>query len=577
MLAAQGRHDEALEALNPGLAVNPWSAELGGTRAWLLLTLWRLDEAQQTFEQLLGAHPELHDARRMLSITLQRQGDLGAAERTILGCLAAAPHEPLHRLQYARVLLAISAEPRDSRGNHVNRGNRSTRTLRNTARQQVDQALALAAGDAAAYEEAAHVLWSLGKPREAQDIAARALAEAPEHAGLLTLHAGLVTANAARPGTVNAHQEAVHATEMGKLLATDPQHRDARTALFAQLWHRSMTRIDAPVYLIAVAAMGIMFGFPGTAAAPSGVALWWAVAGVFGGVQWLRYRAAGQHVARGFLRSIAGSRPVDRARVWGERATWVGLLLCGVVAFVVRDAVAVRWVIVAMCALVLLAFACSLLWQLGYHARARQFEGASTDRAAVVRLSRHRRELVAVVVLRCLSVFALWALFGVVRAASGLDHSRSDVGAVVGLAASGMVLSPLIGWALTWATERRARRSLDAAIEVGAEAKPPAKWSPVLAALVAVVAVLGFVGAAASIPVLPNMHDSVGRYADPEPPVGDDGSDGTEEEPAEKACSGRTASRVSCQLDRMRERANTPIEIPQIEIPEIPEVVISER
>lgn len=562
LLAAQGRFGDALEALNPGLTYDPNHPHLLHTRAWLLINLWRLDEARVTLERLLGAHPDLHGSRRLLSITLMRQGLYPQAEREIDICLANDPSDPFHQLQRARVLIAAVPERRDKR------------KLKRAARRHIDQALAFAAGNPAVFEEATRALWSLGRVREALDIAKRGLAEAPQDAGLLALHADLVTANTPTSGGDTIHQDAVHAVEMGKLLAAEPQHREARTALFQQLWFRSMVRIDAPIYLTAVAALGLIFGFAGGTADPGGVALWWAVAGVFGGVQWLRFWAVSNNVPRGFRRSIAGSRPVDVARRWGERAVSILLVVAGVFAFVLaltwRDAVAVRWVVVLLCLLVLLSFACSLAWQLGYVSRARKFEGEPTDRDAVVRLAAHRRGLAALVVVRCLGAVGLWILFFVTYAVAGFAQSRDDVSAVVLLATSGMVLSPLIGWFVTWVAEQRARRELDAAITV--DAKAPALWSPALGAVVAAGLLITLIGGVAAVPMTPNQHDAIGQYAVKAPRGGDDADNGGRGNDGE-SCSGTKAARLACQLRKLQERPQ--VEVPEIEpldLPDIPEV-----
>lgn len=560
MLAAQGRFGDALEALNPGLAFDPNHPHLVQTRAWLLINLWRLDEARVTLERLLGVYPDLDGSRRLLSLTLMRQGLYPQAEREIDICLANDPSNPFHQLQRARVLIAAIPERRDKR------------SLKRAARGHIDQALAFAAGDPAVFDEAARALWSLGRLREALDLARRGLAEAPQDAGLLALHADLVTENTPTSGNDTIHQDAVHAVEMGKLLAANPQHREARMALFQQLWFRAMVRIDSQMYLTAVAALGLMFGFASGTANPGGVALWWAVAGIFGGVQWLRFWAVSNNVAPGFRRSVAGSRPVDAARRVGERAVAIGLLVTGVSAFTLaltwRDAVAVRWVVVVLCLLVLVAFACSLAWQLGFLVRARRFEGAPTDRDSIVRLAAHRRGLVSLVVVRCIGATGLWGLFFVSYGAGGFAQSRDDVSAVVLLATSAMVLSPLVGWFATWVAEQRSRRELDAAVAV--DAKGPALWSPALGAVLAAGLLISLIGGVAMTPVLPNQHDAIGQYALKQPRSGDesDPGDGTH-------CSGTKSSRLACQLRKLQEGPQ--VEVPDIkplDLPEIPETDI---
>ena len=556
LLAAQARFEDALDALKPGLTYDPNHPHLLQTRAWLLVNLWRLDEARVTLERLLGVYPDLEGSRRLLSVTLMRQGLYPQAEREIDICLAADPNNPFHQLQRARVLIAAVPERRDKR------------KLKRAARAHIDQALAFAAGSPTVFDEAARALWSLGRVREALDIAKRGLAEAPQDAGLLELHANLVTANTSTSGNDTIHQDAVHAVEMGKLLAADPQHRDARTALFQQLWFRSMLRIDSQMYLTAIAALGLMFGFASGTANPGGVALWWAVAGIFGGVQWLRFWAVSNNVPRGFLRSVAGSRPVDDARRWGERTVSIGLLLTGVFAFVLaltwRDAAAVRWLVVLLGLFVLIAFGCSLTWQLGYLARTRKFEGEPVDRDTVARLSEHRRGLSSLVIVRCLGAAGLWLLFFVSYGAGGFAQSRGDVSAVVLLATSTMMLSPLVGWCATWVAEQRARRQLDPAITVSAKA--PALWSPVVGGVLAAGLLITLIGGVLTLPVLPNQHDAIGQYLVKQPREVDEADTGD-------TCSGTKASRLACQLRKMQEPPQ--IEVPNIEpldLPDLPDV-----
>ncbi|MHA3684033.1 tetratricopeptide repeat protein [Leucobacter sp. HY1908] len=562
MLGAQGRFAEALEALGPGLAVDPQNPYLLHERAWVLLKLWRVDEARFTLEQLLGAHPDLASARYLLAHALLQQNKHQQAEREVDACLAAEPNNPAFLLQSAQILVAAMPERRDRR------------SLKRAALAQTQQALAFAASKPDVIAVAVRLQWGLGRTRAALETCKRGLAEAPQDADLLELHAGLITANTPTNGKGMMGQELAHAAEMSKLLAGDPQHRIARTALFGQLWFRLRVRIDAPMYLIAFASIGILAGFAGGTADPRNVVVWWVIAAIVGGVQWARYWVLSKCISRGFRTQIAGSGPADRARRLGEIVVLGALAATGVTAVVVasttRDAVVVRWVVVALCMLAAASFACSLAWQLGYLTRARRMEGGVLDRDAIVRLAAHRRSQMALVVLRCFESAGLWLLFGVIHAAVGFGQSRGDAAAVMLLSTSAMVLSPLTGWFLTWLAELRARGQIKATVLVNVAA--PALWSPAAGAVLAACLIVSFACGAVMAPVLPGEYDAIGQYAPKEQNAKSDTDDsGTDDsgtdDSGDETCSGTRASRLACRLDNVRELSQRPVEFPNVPDP----------
>lgn len=556
LLAAQRRYEDALDALAPGFSVDPQNPGLIHMRAWLLVNLWRLREARVILEQLLGAHPNNDGSRSLLANALLRLGLFTQAEHEINLCLAQTPNDPFYLLLKARVLLGLASE-----------GARK-RKHRREARALVDQALAFASGNAEVFDEASRVLWKMGRAKEAHETTKLGLTEAPQHPGLLELHALLTAANTPAGKNDGVQQETVLADQMGKLLTTDPQHRVARTALFTQFWYWSMLHIDSKMSLTAIASLGIVLGFSTSAANPFGVALWWGIAAMFGGIQWLRYRAVHVKVAGGFRRSIVGSRPIDSARRWGERIVVVLLISTGVLAYLLavtwRDAVGVRWIIVILCLTAALAVATSVLWQLGYLTRARRFEGVPTDREAVLRLAAHRREISGQIFVRCFQAVGLWALFLIVYAIAGFAQGRGDVRAVFFIATAGMVLSPLIGWFTIWLAEFRARGELGEAITINAKA--PALWSPALAASLAAGMVIMLGAGLFTVPVAPNEHDAIGQYERKQP------RENTGDEDSKDTCSGSKGARLACLLRKTQERVEKPIDMPNVQPLDLPDL-----
>ncbi|MHA3724103.1 tetratricopeptide repeat protein [Leucobacter sp. HY1910] len=562
MLGAQGRFAEALEALGPGLAVDPQNPYLLHERAWVLLKLWRVDEARFTLEQLLGAHPDLASARYLLAHALLQQNKHQQAERENDICLAAEPDNPDFLLQSAQILVSAMPERRDRR------------KLKRVALARVNQAVASAIATPGVMAGAARLQWALGRVDDALKTCQLGLAEAPQDAILLELHAELTTVNTPATGHGAMEQEIVYAVEMGKLLAADPQHRNARAALFAQLWFRFMTRIDAPVYLTAIVALGVLTGFAGGTADPRLVAVWWVIALILGGIQWARFGALSKRIPRSFRAYVAGSGPIDLARRRGEWAVLGVLLAIGATAVTIaatsRDAVVVRWLVVALCLLVVVAFACSLSWQLGYLARVRRVEGGIVDRDTVVRLAAFRRNHVVLIRLRCLEAVGLWLLFGVMYSAAGGAQSRGDAAAIVLLSTSAMVLSPLVGWFTVWLAEQRARTELEGTVLVNT--RPPALWSPAAGAVLAACLIVSFACGAVMAPVLPGEYDAIGQYAPKEQNAKSDTDDsGTDDsdtdDSGDETCSGTRASRLACRLDNVRELSQRPVEFPNVPDP----------
>lgn len=74
-----GRYEEALEAADKGLAQLPLNPALLGVKAFTLRSLGRLQQAEQTYKELIEIDPELYAARYYRADCLQRLGCVSEA------------------------------------------------------------------------------------------------------------------------------------------------------------------------------------------------------------------------------------------------------------------------------------------------------------------------------------------------------------------------------------------------------------------------------------------------------------------------------------------------------------------
>lgn len=544
LYVAQGRNEEALAEIDRGLADQPGEPRLLQMRGWLLLQLGRYREAAELLRGLLGARPDMHHARAVLAEALRLQKDIAGAEEAILACLDEEPGVAEYHLNYAAVLA-------DSSG----RG-RAGRRARKLALERIGTALELGHDDPDALRWAAQLVWQLGDPRRAKELAETGLAIAPEHPRLHVLHADLtaaLTEPTSRYDTVS--RPAALAREMSRVLAADPQHRGARRALFTELWSQRMLLIDAPLSLLAVLAVtaGASFGAAGTPATlltGAGIALMIAVFRLVG------YAIVAARADRGFRRQLGGASGLDLLRRVLSGVAWCAAVAGMIALPLVRDAVVVRWLIVGLGAAALAGLAASLIWQAGFPGRARTVGGYDEDGDSLHRLREHRSTLTTRIALRVLA--SLLFLFLGLFALAG----RQDAIPVIWVCIGALLMPPVIGLLIVRRTETATRRGLRAGVDAPQGYRPPRAPGFIWASLTGAGAIAALVLGAAALPVLPNEHDADGVYVleYPEPSGERD------------RCGGRPASRLACQLDRIRERIESTRLPPTPSVPNIPEV-----
>ncbi len=545
--AAQGRMEDALAEIERALADQPGDPRLLQMRGWLLLQLSRYREAAEQLREVLGAHPGMHHTGAMLAEALRLQGDIAGAERAILTCLEAAPDVAEYHLNHAAVLA-------DSSGS-----GRAGRRAKKLALQRIGTALGLGHDDPDALRWAAQLVWQLGDAERAKELAETGLAIAPEHLRLRTLHADLTTATVVPTSRYDSvTRPMTQVAEAGKILAQAPQHQGARRALFTALWAQRMLRFDAPLTLIAILAVtaGASFsgyGSPVVLYTGAGIAL------LIGVLRLVGSALVGAQADRGFRRRLTGHAPLDVLRRVLGCFAWLSAGAGIVILPFVRDAVIVRWIIVWLGVAAISCFAASLIWQLGFPRASRELGGYGDDADTLHRLREHRGRLATRATLRVFGG-ALLLLLGLMSLGG-----REDAVPLVWLCTGALLATPIAGLLATRRTEGAVRRSLPSGVEDPQGYRPPRAAGLVVASLVGLGSVAALALGAAALPVLPNEHDADGVYVLEQPERGD----------GEERCSGRPAARIACQLDRMRERAEsvTPPKVPELpEMPELPDL-----
>jgi hypothetical protein len=244
------------------------------------------------------------------------------------------------------------------------------------------------------------------------------------------------------------------------------------------------------------------------------------------------------------------------------------MLVSAVSLFFIRDAVAVRWMLVALGLAALAAFGASLSWQLRFHSADERVGGFSDDVDSMSRLRGQRGSLSARIVFRAIGVLVI-SLFTLTIGGGG----REDAIAVVWLGCGGLLLAPAIGVFALHLSERRSLAALPEQTTFPQSYRPPGPIGTATISIVAILALSLTALGALQLPVLPNGHDADENYtlemSSGTPSASSSGSD-------EERCGGRPATRLACLTRKQRERAEQgwgvdvkPIEVPKIDIPEI--------
>ncbi|MCB7135933.1 CHAT domain-containing protein [Cellulosimicrobium marinum] len=535
MLVQMGRPERALDEVDAALATLPDDAQLLATGAWVRLRLQRSAEALPMLEQVVGRRPEAHGALHLLSVARQNTGDVAGARTAAASALALDPDEPRYHLQLADAHLSGRVRGADRR----------------LARERIGSALAFAAEDPDRLAQAARLRSRLGEDDAARALVRQGLAVAPQHEDLLYLDAALAL-DAGRS-----------AKGYSGVLAANPEHAEAGYLLHLGVWQQVLRLVEMPVLLVGAVALVVAFSM--TDAHVGSVPLWGIVVLLWTAVTAIRVLPVLLQVPRGLLRRTLRRTPLRGGTVVAVAVGWAGVLAGLALLYVVRDAVAVRWSLVGLAAVLVVSTVTSALLHATVLTQARELGHLPPGPVGTARVAALRRALRAAVVRRTVVL----SLVAVVVAAIGPGGlAREDARPIAALAAVAYVLPAVVGLWVAWRFAARLRAEPDDGPPVSAASAARAGLGA--AVLVATTALLVLAGAAAllAVPVTPNAHDVDGRYVQTPPAPRDPDSDVQE-------CTGRPVTRLSClqennriRQEEMRERLDD-IDIPTFDVPEL--------
>ncbi len=541
LLAANGRNEDALALVDEALSLTPEHPMVLAQRAWLLNCLGRSAAALEAANAALYFQPDLVEALVQLSVAQNGVGDAAAAEGSLTRGLELAPEYSTLHFLYAQILAS-------------NLGDRTQKKRRRAlAEAHVDTGLALSPEDPDGLRRASNIAWTLGKIDLAQYYLDRGLSFAPESIELLALRADLATA-AARPTSRFdvATREAVAMAEANKILLLEPQHRDARRKLFSGLWYEHALLTDVPIGFIAgiTVTFTISFRESGTVWSPFAGTV---IVLIAAAVRLLNYFVVTSKINPGFKKLVTRETRFATVRRALSAFSWLAVGLCSISAEFVRDAVAIRWILVGLALAAGAALAASVMMQYSFSESARRAGGYSNDVDSLSRIADYRRSLRARVILRTVG-----ALFLTVILSYFSSGGREDAAPVGMIALAAMVLSPLIGVLIMRRTEKKIFEDLPTGtVPLPEMYRKPGIAGLLLSGVVGCIALAILATNIVNIPVLPNENDAIGSYVETVPSTSTTQSE----------CRGRPANRLACIIKENKER--TEIGYPGFEVTDI--------
>lgn len=545
LLAASDRDEESLALVNEALALVPEHPTLLAQRAWILNKLDRNASALEAASTALIYEPDFVPALVQLSVAQMGIGDAPAAEASMLRGLELAPEFSTLHLLYAHLVAS-------------NLGTRSQKKHRRAlAESHVDTALELNPEDPDGFRRASNIAWTLGKIVLAEYYVDRGLSLAPDNLDLLTLRADLTTASASPTGKYDViTPQRVALSEANKILRLDPQHRGARRKLFSGFWYEYALLTDVPIGLLAVVAVTFATSFRASGTVWSPLA-GTAIVLIAAAVRLFSYFMVTAEVNPGFKRLVTRETPFSTVRRWLTAFSWLIAVLGAVSALFVRDALVIRWLIVALGLASLAALAASIIWQCSFPASSRRAGGFSNDIDSLARIRDYRGSLRARIPLRILGALVLAAVLSYFS-----NGGREDAFPVGMMALAAMILSPLAGILVMRRTEKKIFEDLPAGtIPLPQVYRRPGVVGLLLSAVVGCVALVILATNTLGIPVLPNQGDAIGSYETGAQPA----------DTGQTQCQGRPANRLACMIKQNKERAETGypgIDVTEIDIPD---------
>jgi Flp pilus assembly protein TadD len=543
LLVQMGRPERALEEIDAALASLPDDAQLLATGAWVRLRLQRSAEALPMLEQVVGLHPDAPGPLYLLSIARQNTGDVPGARDAAAKALEITPDDARYHLQLADTHLSGRVRSAD-------------RTL---ARERIASALELAPEDPDRLVQAAR-LWSrLGDDDRARALVRQGLAVAPEHEDLLYVDAAL---------TLDAGRSA---KGYGGVLALNPEHAEAGYLLHLSVWQQVLRLAEMPVLLVGAALLVVTFSM--SDAYVGGVPVWGIVVLLWVGITAMRVLPVLLQAPRGLVRRTLRWTPLRGATAGALAVGWAGVLAGLVLLYLVRDAVAVRWFLVGLAAVLVVSGATSAVLYRAMLLQTRDLGYLPPGPSGAARIGALRAGLRGAAVRRAV----VMGIVTIVVAAVGAGAlAREDARPVAGLAAVVWVVPVTVGLWVAWRLAARQRAASDERPAVGAAAAVRAGLGGAVLVVTTAALAVAFVAALTAVPVAPNEHDADGRYVQQPSAPRDPDSDVTE-------CAGRPVTRLSCiqennrirqeeMLERLEDMDIPSIDVPTFDVPDLPDV-----
>ncbi|MCO7275032.1 tetratricopeptide repeat protein [Cellulosimicrobium cellulans] len=545
LLVQMGRPERALDEVDDALASVPDDPRLLLTAAWVRLHLQRSAEALPLLEQVVGARPTADGALHLLSIARQNTGDVPGARDAAAKALELDPDDARYHLQLADTHLSGRVRGADRR----------------LARERIDAALALAPENPDRLAQAAR-LWSrLGDDDRARALVRQGLGVAPEHEDLLYLDAAL------------ALDTGRSAKGYSSVLATNPEHAEAGYLLHLSVWQQVLRLVEMPVLLVGAVALVVTFSM--SDAHVGGVPLWGIVVLLWTAITALRVLPVLLQVPRGLLRRTLRQTPLRGGAVAAVVVGWAGVLAGLALLYVVRDAVVVRWFLVALGAVLAVTTVTSAVLYAAMVTQTRDLGYLPPGPVGAARIAGLRSGLRGAAVRRTV----VTGIVAVVVAAIGPGAlAREDARSVAALAAVAFVLPVTVGLWVAWRAAERQRAASDERLPVSAGAAVRAGLGAAVLLVTTALLAVGGVAAVVALPVTPNAHDADGRYVQSPKAPRDPDSEVQE-------CGGRPVTRLSCiqennrirqeeLRDRMEDVDIPSIDVPTLDLPDLPDVQV---
>lgn len=514
MLVEVGRAEQALDCIDTALAEHPDNIRLQIASGWLLLRLQRSADAQRILEQAIVGSPDIAHTRVLLSCALQNRGLLAEARSAVEQALELRPDDSAALMQHADLLTSGRVRKAD----------------RDLALARIDQALELEPENPSRLLGSAAIHARLGDVDTARRLVHEGLAVAPDHEDLLFADAQL---------SVDAGHKS---RALIGILAQNPEHAEAGYALFTRLWHRVLAPVDTAIFALTGITLAIAWLASDTLI--DSLIAWPLILGAFLGLSILMSWAALYEMPRMLVRrSLFDRTPTGSGGSICGLSVLAGAVVALIALPVMHDAVAIRWYLVVLALLLVLAGVTSVMLRRTLLRHGRESGYFTVTELGLKRVEALRSRYRKKATLRA-ALTGLVAFFALSLAAG---TARPDALPVAVIGAVAWLLPLVVSiWSLR-DLETRLRRDV-ADLPEARRTHGPTRATAGVAVLIVSTLVLGAGGlvAVAHVPVLPNEYDADGRYTEHE-----DTSKPESIDPS--SCVGTLTGRTACRTRELRD------------------------